>query len=1062
MRSSATQTVADILTAPFRTDRAAWETLEVLRGHETLDTVWRVLLHPESVKPEDMATFSERYLGLKSGWTKFLVDTATHPAMLMNIGMAAGGRALGMHLDKPGMIMEQNILDHAVPGTGLANSFKPFAKIMHEWGFPVASRADVLAYQTFNQISTPYRREYQTIVRELLEESGGKDSGWFARRKLWNDLRPRIALLKNARPGEALPAEIGPVTPAMTKAVGKLKDWSDRIWDEIATYERFARKERTMVYYPPGYIEHYLPIMMDRHGGLNLEPHLVNIMVNKSGTKTAKKISELKDMQAMKGQPFDIRPLAENATEEEIAKAGVEAFRKNEHTRAWINQPGSSEAFNPYLERRTSDELLDRLLKNDSLLNIDKVFDEYVTRAARTKALQVPLTPEQASWLHRGKKIEGLVDFSDELRGYHKEIRDIYHMHNAGKIDDAMHGALLGNTRAKINQLMESLPNEQKSLAWQMRQEAGLKLPGYDMLADHPIAGVTQDQFRIAAEVHNMYMDSLAGRYDLKHMHVARGVGSIMQWISNKIDGPIERAMDKTGELFGKPNVGRHVRNWLVENSDLRTTIGAERFVTKWAYFNTLALRPLPMIVNATQPLVTTYPQLGMGNLWAGIKEGVPKYVRALGRVHAHRLKGLSIDSSIREALREEMPELASLGLVADLRSLEMGLPEGTSLVKSTFAEAFDRFVDIGLLPFGQAENLNRIITFYASKNQWKKMLSLNPSYLGPDIRTLTSEAAEGLLNRHSADAVFETQFIPTGGRTTPFQHRVLASPSLRQFTTYPFSMGNWLVDATWRGAWDRRAMQVKNIAEAANGGRPMALPLLRYFAAVNGMVNFGRDVMGVDLSSQIASGPIPLPFEDQAFAPLPLPPIPNTLTGLAQGALTGDIQKINPVTVPWAGRLWIPKTMFPLGTAISQATRVYSNMSDGMLIDSNGRGVEKMDKWGSLARSMGFTRTESARDDLKIRQALHASESLTEYRRQLANAIASGDPDQINSARQSYASDPRFKDAPPLMVSRSDINRVIDQGRTDRLTRVLKSVNPYIRQRYGYTDGDSAFFGGN
>jgi hypothetical protein len=292
---------------------------------------------------------------------------------------------------------------------------------------------------------------------------------------------------------------------------------------------------------------------------------------------------------------------------------------------------------------------------------------------------------------------------------------------------------------------------------------------------------------------------------------------------------------------------------------------------------------------------------------------------------------------------------------------------------------------------------------------------------------------------------VHESQFIPSAGRTTRIQSRL--SPLTRQFSSYPLGFANWMVDAAFRSGLDQQAAPIATMLGSTRGKSRNWLPYARWLVAAN-MINRGSgNLLNLDLGEKAVSGIVNLPFSDQPFAPLPLPPVPGLLASLPQAIFNRDIDKINPIELPYVGKLPVPKILVPGGLAVSHAFKMVNQTRDGFLLDRNERAIDKLSQYEKWLEILGFTRYDSSRDRRKLRQLLNSQDRLKDYRRQMALATIHGETDKISHIQHEYSKE--FTDAGPLVVSRSDVLRVSDQQRTDRLRRTAQSLSPIVRKRY-------------
>ena len=1088
---SVVQAMRDFLTSPLRIDVATWEAIEAAAGHEKWATVWNVLTNPAQAKPEDLETFSER-MGVTNGVAKFLIDTATNPALIMDVGFTQGASALGFwKKEGPSVIGKMAQRDFGQTSQ-IAYNTESYGTILQKQNFPEAANAALIANSRRNSFESEFLSKYQKIRDDYIILTS---------RDKWIQAQQRIAMTEHMQeivPGWR-PAEGWTALDESTRTRLRSEFWNP-LYDKISTLEKLgqgvARQEFLQdpgqymsVHVDPmqvGLVANYLPRVMTDEGVLNYSDEMLNRLVRKANGGT---IEQLRAMGKVTSDPYDL-----NVPADANFHPAAAVQRKWATIQQWaVGEPGGKRFLNPYLQRRSADEITQEMVEKGFNLNLDALATAYVRKASTSYALEVPLTAEEALQMYSSidpsihgalregeKRWQNLVqpEIYDRLKNnslqtsrmyeINTERRELIESQRAGIISPEQLSERLDILKEETQKMFEALPFEQRSLGLQLRALAAERWPGFDPMAQPGTLGhyktpataahwtdLSRDQYRLQAGAFSHFMDAMYGKQRIEKFYLARAMAGMFGTLSKAVDGPVAAALDKTGQLFGKPDVGNRLVQWLGTNSDVQSAAGIERMLVNYTYLNALGFRPAAALINLTQTPMVTYPTIGLANTLHGVAEATRRMSTGLVAGMRRYAAGDSIGTALREEMNKAMPELLQAGLVGDLRSMEVG-------AQNILHGKWTNFSDTAMGLFSGAEVFNRATAFYGGRQMLQKILTDNPTAFGVDIATVSAAEREALLNFHSGKIAYQTQFGTNPARMTPLQSKYLQSPSLRQFSTYPLAFKDWLFNAAYRGAMDVRTKELYGTIEKLGGevGRQdwlsKSLPYLRYTVAANGLANFGRDILNIDLGEKVTAGAFPIPFDDQMFGILPVPVIPGMVANSIQATAEGNLQKMNPTEIPWVGQIPIPRMLFPFGLAFSQFGRMVNQTKGNLLEDRQGRGVSDIDEYGKFLLAMGFSTADSARDELKAKQLMNMNNRLKDYRLRLAQAAAAGDPDVIAGIRQQYANDSVFSKVAqfaPLSVTRKDVQRVRDQADTDRLTRMLRTTAPFIRDNYGFID---------
>lgn len=1014
-KRTTTQVLRDWVTVPLRLDSAIWETIQAAMGEESWGSAWRVLSDPNSAKPEDLALFSERFLHLQPGWKSFLADTAISPTMLFGIGFLKGGQMLGH--SKPsgvGKVAAQQFGD-LTTNSALVQHFRQIDEQFARDGWLMPKKAALIANARERAVFNKLYQQYQDAKNLFFQESGVTNKQWK------NYHQKRVALMFSE-----FSDHVPNPTVAERNLVNRWRtlfddayplisivDETNEVVDAEELAKAFAGGNFAMAPIMK-YIHAYLPRMVEPTGVLKTSSKRINQYLRDS--KMVQQLMSMGEMEA--GIP------------DEYFEAKSRHAVINQ-----MNRPGFRKMLNKYRLKRSIHLEDVGEFENLFVLDPDKFIPDYIQRTARTVALQTPLSPAEMLRLH-GYIPEGAIDPS-VITDLGRRFRD------ASRAGDNATRTAVNLEAAQVLGQLSKVP-EQRSLYVQLLNDASKRIPGYLPLGQRgtEIGKISKDGPRLMAKQFGMFIGSLTGKHDYRDYWLARGMADVYGTMGKILDNPSARKA--ADGLLGEKNATR-VRDWLVGGADLHTALDRERFLTNWVYANLLGFRPIAGLVNLMQTPIITGSDMGFGNTLAGLTEATPKvwgaYKEALKNWKWNKVR---FSDALDEAVKHHLPEMYEMGLVGDVRAQEIG-------VQVLQNRGLSGMIEAGLEPFFKpTELLNRSTAFYGARRGYQNLLKTRPSYFGFDYRTVEPSHLNYVVNQEAANTAARTQFIAMPGRTTAFQSTF--GPAARQFSSYPLGFTNWLLDAPFRAAFDDAIEGAASAHVQATGSKFNGLPYLRFFVTANGLANFSRDILGLDMDDRVMGG-INLPLDSQAFAPLPIPPVPGTIVGAADAALSGDIDKLNPVELPYVGKIPIPKAFFPAGLFISQAAKIMNQLDGSYLTDSQGRRTEPMSQTQAVLKALGFTTSESARDDMKVRQILNAQERLKEYRRRLATALSRGDEGEANRVRAEAQGD--FGNTFQLSVTRSDIRRVRSSMESTRLKRILKSTSPSIRQRFGLIDPD-------
>lgn len=339
-------------------------------------------------------------------------------------------------------------------------------------------------------------------------------------------------------------------------------------------------------------------------------------------------------------------------------------------------------------------------------------------------------------------------------------------------------------------------------------------------------------------------------------------------------------------------------------------------------------------------------------------------------------------------------------------------------------------------MPFSTSESMNRIVGYYAGRNQ----------HLFQNAGKLAGATAE--VRKHifkEAGQVGQTLSMMshfTGGPLgIPKMLTSIPAP-LRQFMHFPSRYAAFLHGSLRMGP-DPTKLDWGTL------GRTMAGSTAAYIGAKN--------VLGLDLSSGLMTGALPVPaYERAPFYPFPMvPPIASVAGTLAKGVLTGSTSELGA-----AASLLVPGGVAGrrLYRSLSPRFADYKNRTpDGRipLYNDSHALVGTMSPLQLTLRAMGLKPAAPAAEQGAAKWLLAQREKLRAYRRDYLQALMENDNRKAENIQQEWKK--AYPELGPLQVKKSDIRALENRREISRLHRIERGIPSAYRPLFSQVIGEAS-----
>ena len=488
--------------------------------------------------------------------------------------------------------------------------------------------------------------------------------------------------------------------------------------------------------------------------------------------------------------------------------------------------------------------------------------------------------------------------------------------------------------------------------------------------------------------------------------------------------------------------MGKKGKEWLMKGTgDISKSWSAEGWgasISHWFHLSTLGANISPASKNSLQTLLTTLNVVGPQGMYRGLK-GVPGGGGALVKMQNY-IKAITVDGkTTKAAFRAAFPEyVADMG---DASQIVESLLAG-DIAKEGFARklisggAWEKVKTAMLMPFSTSEGMNRIITYYAGRNQH---LYQNAHKLAG----ATSAVRDSIFRQAGKvgqTLTMTTQF--TGGPLGIPKALINVWTPWRQFMHFPLRFGGMLQQSLRMGP-DPSKLDWGTI------GRTLAGSTAMYVGA--------RNLLEMDISSGLAIGALPVPaYERSAFYPWPLvPPAAGIIGGAAKALLTGETKELGAMAA----------MLVPGGLGARKAYRAlhpkfadYKNRTpDGRIPIYNNKHalIGAMSPLQLTLKALGLRPSGVAAEQGAAQWLLAQREKLRAYRRDYLQALMENDNKKAGDVQKAFQK--AYPELGPLQSKKSDIRALENRRQISRLHRIEKGLPSAYRPLFSQILGEAS-----
>ena len=460
--------------------------------------------------------------------------------------------------------------------------------------------------------------------------------------------------------------------------------------------------------------------------------------------------------------------------------------------------------------------------------------------------------------------------------------------------------------------------------------------------------------------------------------------------------------------------------------------------ISHWFHLSTLGANISPASKNSLQTLLTTLNVVGPQGMYRGLK-GVPGGGGALGKMQNY-IKGIVVDGkSTKTAFRAAFPEYVKD--MGDASNIVESLLAG-DIAKEGFARklvtggTWEKVKTTMLMPFSTSEGFNRIITYYAGRNQH---LYQNAGKLA-GATTAVRDQILGEAGKVGQTLTMTTQF--TGGPLGIPKALINVWTPWRQFMHFPLRFGSFLHGSLRMGP-DPSKLDWGTIG--------------RTLAGSTAVYTGGKNLLGVDLSAGLAMGALPVPtYEGSPFYPFPLvPPAIGVIGTAAKALLTGETRDLGAAAA----------LLIPGGIGARKAYRAlhpkyadYKNKTpDGRIPIYNNKQalIGVVTPLQLTLKALGLRSSGIAAEQGAAQWLLAQREKIRAYRRDYLQALMENDNHKAATVQQEWKK--AYPELGPLQVKKSDIRALENRRQISRLHRIEKGLPAAYRPLFSQILGESS-----
>ena len=492
----------------------------------------------------------------------------------------------------------------------------------------------------------------------------------------------------------------------------------------------------------------------------------------------------------------------------------------------------------------------------------------------------------------------------------------------------------------------------------------------------------------------------------------------------------IEQILGKKGKDWLMKGTGDITGSWSAEG------LGAS--ISHWFHLSTLGANISPASKNSLQTLITTLNVVGAKGMYRGLK-GVPGGEGALVKMGRY-LKMITVEGkSTKDAFRLAFPEyVADMGEASQIvESLLAGDIAKEGFARKMFSGGtWEKIKTAMLMPFSTSEGGNRIVSYYAGRNQH---LYQNAHKLARATATVRDSIFKEA-GKVGQTLTMTTQF--TGGPLGIPKALINVWAPWRQFMHFPTRMGG-LLHGSLRMGPDSAKMDWGTI------GRTLAGSTAMYVGA--------RNLLGVDLSAGLLTGALPIPtYEGSPFYPFPLvPPVVGVMGTAAKALLEGETRDLGATAA----------LLIPGGIAARKAYRTlhpkyadYKNKTpDGRIPIYNNKHalIEAVTPLQLTLKALGLRPSGVAAEQGAAQWLLAQREKIRAYKRDYLQALMENDNHKAGEVQREWTK--AYPELGPLQVKKSDIRALENRRQISRLHRIEKGLPSAYRPLFSQILGEAS-----
>ena len=488
--------------------------------------------------------------------------------------------------------------------------------------------------------------------------------------------------------------------------------------------------------------------------------------------------------------------------------------------------------------------------------------------------------------------------------------------------------------------------------------------------------------------------------------------------------------------------LGTKGKDWIMKyTGDSTRSLSAEGLganIAHWFHLSTLGANISPASKNSLQTLLTTLNVVGARGMYRGLR-GVPGGGGALAKMQNYIKLIVRDGKTTKEAFRTAFPEyVADMGDASQIvESLLAGDIAKEGFSRKIFTKGMWEKVKTGMLtPFSTSEGFNRIISYYAGRNQHLYQNAHKLAGATSAVRDSIFKEA----GKIGQTLTMGTQF--TGGPLGLPKALINIWPPWRQFMHFPMRFGAFLHQSLRMGP-DPSKMDWGTI------GRTLAGSTAMYVGAKN--------LLGVDISQGLMVGALPVPtYEGAPFYPWPLvPPAAGVIGTAGKALMTGEAKDLGAAAA----------LLIPGGIGARKAYRAlhpkyadYRNKTpDGRIPIYNNKHalIGAMTPLQLTLKSLGLRPSGIAAEQGAAQWLLAQREKIRAYRRDYLQALMENDNRKAGDVQREFAK--AYPELGPLQVKKSDIRALENRRQISRLHRIEKGLPSAYRPLFSQILGEAS-----